>query len=273
MRDDHRLDRRRIEVADGNHRHQVGAVPVGVELPQSGGADVLNDLRPADRRAVRIPRALQQDRHLRVAQARLGAQTEPPLFEDDAALLLDLGGLERHVVRPVLHDQQRTIDDGAVVGRNLELIDRLVEAGVGIDVRAEPHPERLDERGDVLPGKMLGAVEAICSTKCASPRWSSSSSTEPALTTSRSSARPRGTRVRPHEVLQAVRQPADPDLRIDGDDLGQRRLRRLLAAGAGWATAMRAAAATAVIVRSRQRVRVGMNPSGQTTGPDGFTEP
>ena len=28
--------------------------------------------------------------------------------------------------------------------------------------------------------------------------------------------------VRPHEVLQAVRQPADADLRIDRDDLGQR---------------------------------------------------
>jgi hypothetical protein len=34
--DDHRLDRRRVEVADGNHRHQIGAVPVAVETPSIG---------------------------------------------------------------------------------------------------------------------------------------------------------------------------------------------------------------------------------------------
>jgi alkyl hydroperoxide reductase subunit AhpC len=53
-------------------------------------------------------------------------------------------------VRPVLHDQQRSIDDERVVGRNLQLIDRLVEAGVCVDVRAEAHPNRLHEGDDVL---------------------------------------------------------------------------------------------------------------------------
>ena len=46
-----------------------------------------------------------------------------------------------------------------LVGRNLQLVDRLVEAGVGVDVRAEPHAERLHERGDVLPGEVPRAVE------------------------------------------------------------------------------------------------------------------
>ena len=38
---------------------------------------------------------------------RSRAEPEPPFFEDDAALLVDLGGIERHVVRPVLEDEQR----------------------------------------------------------------------------------------------------------------------------------------------------------------------
>ena len=42
------------------------------------------------------------------------------------------------------------------------------------------------------PGKCSVPLKAMCSTKCARPRWLSSSSTDPALTTSRSSARPRG---------------------------------------------------------------------------------
>ena len=100
----------------------------------------------------------------------------------------------------------------------------------------------------------------MCSTKCASPRWSSSSSTEPALTTSRSSARPRGCRVRPHEVLQAVGKPAVADLRIDGDDLGQRVLRRRAGCRRRLGNGHAGRSATAVSVRSRQRVRVDMWP-------------
>ena len=38
-------------------------------------------------------------------------------------------------VRPVLEDEQRLIDDRRVVGRDLQLVDRLVEAGVRVDVR------------------------------------------------------------------------------------------------------------------------------------------
>ena len=46
-----------------------------------------------------------------------------------------------------------------LVGRHLEHVDGLVEAGVGVDVGAEAHAERLDERHELLLGKVLGAVE------------------------------------------------------------------------------------------------------------------
>ena len=226
MRDDHRLDRRRVEVADGNHRHQVGAVPIRVELPQSSGTDVLNDLRTPDRRAVRIPCAFQQDGHLRIAQARLGAQAEPPFLEDNAALLLDLGGLERNAVSPVLHDQQRTIDDGAAVGRDLQLIDRLVEARMGIHVRAESHPERLDERRDVLPGKMPGTIEAHMFDEMRQPPLVIVLEHRAGVDHESQLGATSRLHVRTNEVLQAVGKPAGPDLRIDGDNLGEWSLRR-----------------------------------------------
>ena len=65
------------------------------------------------------------------------------------------------------------------------------------------------------PGKCSVPLKAMCSTKCARPRWSSSSSTEPALTTSRSSARALRLPVLADVVAQPVRQRADRDQRID----------------------------------------------------------
>ena len=128
MRSDQRLDRGLVEVADGDHRHQVGPVPVRVELLQPVVIDVLDDLRLADRQPLGVARALEQHGKLRVLDPRVGAEPEPPLLEDDAALLVDLGRIERDVVRPVLEDEQRPIDDRRVVGRDLQLVDRLVEA-------------------------------------------------------------------------------------------------------------------------------------------------
>jgi hypothetical protein len=52
----------------------------------------------------------------------------------------------------------------------------------------------IDSMNDTISffGKFFVPLKAMCSTKCASPRWSSSSRIEPALTTSRSSARSAG---------------------------------------------------------------------------------
>jgi hypothetical protein len=54
-------------------------------------------------------------------------------------------------------------------------------------------PKRMpiDSMNDTISrrGKFFVPLNAMCSTKWARPRWSSSSSTEPAFTTSRSSAR------------------------------------------------------------------------------------
>ena len=55
---------------------------------------------------------------------------------------------------------------------------------------------------------------SMCSTKCASPCWSSSSSTDPALTTSPQLGPAGWFPVRAHVVAHAVRQRADDDLRI-----------------------------------------------------------
>jgi hypothetical protein len=100
-----------------------------------------------------------------------------------------------------------------------------------IHVRAEPHPERLDERGDVLPGKMLGTVEAHMFDEMRQPPLVIVFEHRAGVDHKAQFGATSRLRVRTNEVLQAVRKPADPDLRIDGDNLCEWSLRRPLAAG------------------------------------------
>ncbi len=60
---------------------------------------------------------------------------------------------------PVLQDQERSVDHRRIVGGNLQLEHRLVEAGVGVDVGPEAHAGRLQECDHVLFREVAGAVE------------------------------------------------------------------------------------------------------------------
>ena len=210
VRDDHRLDRRRVEVADGDHRHQVRAIPVRVELLQPRRADVLDDLRPSDRRAVGIAGALQQHRHLRVAHARLGAEAEPPFLEDDAALLLDLGRLERHVVRPVLHDQQRAIDRRRGC-RSESGADRPSRRSSVCALTCAPNriPSAWMNAGDVLPREVQRAVERHVLDEMRQPALVIVLEHRAGVDDESKLGAAARLSVRPDEVLQPVRQPAD----------------------------------------------------------------
>ncbi len=57
---DQGLDRRLVEVTDDDDRHQVGPVPVGVELLQPVVLEGLDDLLLADRQPLGVARSLQQ---------------------------------------------------------------------------------------------------------------------------------------------------------------------------------------------------------------------
>ena len=156
---EHRLHRGDVEVADRNDPHQVRPVPIGVKLLQPVRLRILNDLHLADREPLRVARSFQDDGELFVADAGGRAQSETPFFSDDATLLLDLHRIERHVLRPVLENQKRPVENVGFVQRHLQLIDRLIEARVGVQVRTEPHTDRFHETDKLLLRKMRGPVE------------------------------------------------------------------------------------------------------------------
>ncbi len=219
-----RLDRGLVEIADRDDRHQVGPIPVRVELRQPIVLEALEDLLLADRKPLGVARALEQHRQLLVEHARARAAAEAPLLDDDAALLVDLGRIERDVAAPSPRGS-RTLCATHVrlVGRHLQHVDRLVEARVRVDVRAEPHADRLHEVDDVLLREVLRAVERHVLDEVREPalvvvlEHRAGVDDEPQLRALL------GPFVRADVVAQAVRELARRDLRIDGNLLSERR--------------------------------------------------
>ena len=158
---DLRLDRGRIlEVADGDDRHQVRAVPVLVESHHHVARRLLQRVDEPDRIAIRVARALQQHRQLLVEEPLLRATIPAPLLDHDAALLVELLGVERHVAGPVVQDVEALRDERLVVGRHRQLVGRGVELRGRVEIRAEAHADRLEVVHDRGLGEPLRAVEA-----------------------------------------------------------------------------------------------------------------
>ncbi len=154
--------------------------------------EALEHLDGADREALGVARALEQDRELLVLHPGARAAPPAPLLDHDAALLVDLLALEGDAAGPVLQDLEPSLEDLRVVGRDLQHVDGLVEAGVGVEVGPEAHADAFEVVDQLVAGEALVPLNAMCSTKWARPRWVSSSTIEPTLTSSRSSARSSG---------------------------------------------------------------------------------
>ena len=138
----------------------VGTVPAVVEVHEFLVLEVLQPVEVADQVAVLVLRALADGlEHLHRRTPR-GAVARAQLLHDDAALGVDLIGLQGDEVRPVVQDQQRRVDDAFARGRHVaDVVDRLVPARTGVEVGAELHADRLQILGQHLAREVLRAVE------------------------------------------------------------------------------------------------------------------
>ena len=83
---------------------------------------------------------------------RHSSRTTPRSFDD-------LRRIEYLAVCPVLENRESLVDDARRVGRDRQDVDGLVEARVRVEVRAEPHADRLEILDQVVLREMLRAVE------------------------------------------------------------------------------------------------------------------
>src|SRR5690606_2455549 len=117
---DERLDALLLDVTDDDDGHQVRAVPVPIEAGHLIAGAVLDALRQADRLALQV--AGDAEQHAVRVRPDPGPDAEPgaPLGEDDAALRLDLFGVERDALRPVVQDPEGGLERALGVRRNGE---------------------------------------------------------------------------------------------------------------------------------------------------------
>ena len=89
------------------------------------------------------------------------ARTEAPapLLDHDTAFLVDLLGLERHRVRPILQNLEPGLQNLRIVRRHAQRVHGFVERREGVDAGAEAHPDRFEVVDQRLLLEVLGAVE------------------------------------------------------------------------------------------------------------------
>ena len=148
-----------VDIADRDDRHAIGPIPRVVERTKPRGRRRPQDFRFADRQPLGVPRAVEHQRQLFVLDALPGAEPPAPFFDDDAALLVDLVGIERQAAGEVGQRGEPARHDLGVVGRQLEHVDGLVEARIGVDVRPEPRARRLEVRHELARLEVRAAVE------------------------------------------------------------------------------------------------------------------
>jgi hypothetical protein len=186
-----------------------GSIPILVEPQQLLTRCALDDVGIADWRPVRVARSFELRAADLVAGALARTEMQPPLGQHDAAFTFDRGLVEGGRLRPVLQHQQRAIEHVGRIGRHAQRVLRLVVAVAAL--ASGPIPNPIEDRKSMIPcrGKCVVPSNSMCSTKCANPSWSGSSSTDPALTTRAELDATGGPLVLTDVVAQSVRQRAD----------------------------------------------------------------
>src|SRR6185436_20376227 len=100
----------------------------------------------ADRQPLRIARLVEEDGNLFVPDPRSGAEASSPFLDDDAALLVDLLGVERQSGGEITERGKALGHDVRLVGRQVEHVDRLFKARVRVHMRAEARTGRFEVR-------------------------------------------------------------------------------------------------------------------------------
>ncbi len=229
---DLRLDVGRIEVADGDYSHQVRAIPVAIERAQFGRRDTHYAWLRSNGQPGCVARSLERDRQPRLEHPVAGALSSPPLLAHHSALVHHFGGVERLAVRPVLEDRKGLLDDSRGVCGDGQYVHRLVEARVRVQIRSEPHTDRLEILDQVILREMSGAVERGVLDDMGVPELVVGLEYGAGIDDEAKLGPLLGLEVLAYVVAQAVRKRADLHVRVGRQHSGQRR-RRLWAGSRG----------------------------------------
>ena len=150
-----------IHVTDHDDTLVGGMVPLLVVVAQFLGLEVVDDRHQSDGVSFSVLRTRVELGEVALEHAAAGRGAQAPLLVDDTALLVYLLGLQQQTVCPVAQDEQARVECAlACRGHVADAIDRLVDAGVGIQVASELHADLLAVGYHFVALEVVGAVEA-----------------------------------------------------------------------------------------------------------------
>ena len=155
------FDLRRIDVAHDHHALQVGTIPLLVVGAEEIGFEVVDDRHQTDGKTIAVFAAWIEFGQAALEDAHHRARTHTPFFVNHAAFFVDLFFLEEQSARPVCQNEETRIDVVARHGNIVDVVDRFVGRGVGVQVLTEFHADAfaiLDELAVV--GEVLRPVES-----------------------------------------------------------------------------------------------------------------
>ena len=154
------LDGIDVDVAHDNHRLIVGTVPLVIESLQVVVREVLQTVQITDQVTVLILRSAAHGLYHVDGRTPRGTVARTQLLHNDTALGVDLLGLQRNEVRPVVQHQQRRVYHALALNGHIgHVILRKVPRGEGVEVGAELDADLFEILRQRLVGEILSAVE------------------------------------------------------------------------------------------------------------------
>ena len=149
-----------VNVAHDDDGLVVRAIPLLVVLHQLLALEVVDDAHQTDGHALAILRARVHLGQCTGNHALRGAFAQAVLVVHHVALLHNLLLLQRQAVAPVLQNQHARVEGRLASRGNIaDAVNRLVNAGVGIEVAAKLHAQRTGELNQVVALEVLRTIE------------------------------------------------------------------------------------------------------------------
>ena len=156
-----------IEITHHDDSLEVWAIPLLVIITQVLVREVIDDVHISDRKTVLILGSLVYLWHhvLHHALHRHARASVAPLLVDDATFLVYLLGFQVDKLAPVVEHQETGVDDAFTFDRSgTDVIHRLVNGSIGIEVGTKLHADGLAPRHDAeflaLAWEVLGTIES-----------------------------------------------------------------------------------------------------------------
>ena len=149
-----------IHVTDDDDGLIVRTVPLLVVSLQEGTLEVVDNLHQTDRHTIAVLRIRIQLGQVALQHTHLGTGAQAPLLVNHATLFFNLLLLQQQTVGPVEENQQTRVHDTLTRGGDIaDVIHRLVDAGIGIQVGTELHAHALTPAQQLVTLEMFRTVK------------------------------------------------------------------------------------------------------------------